>query len=192
MKKCKKCEEEKSLSEYYKLSSGYIHPFCRECVRIYNREYNEKNAEILKEKKRQYYVENSETIYAKTKSYKRMKLDTDEEYRFTHNLRRLIRYGLTTYSTKGKTKSCAEYDIDFKGIYDKIGPKPGKDYQLEHTIPMSRFTFDTPEQVKLCNSPENLSWMKDKENATKSDSIPYEKIYCSLKLQVIAKKIGVI
>lgn len=192
MKICKKCNIEKSLSEYYKMSSGYYHPFCRECVRIYNREYNKKNAEILKEKKKQYYVENSEKIYAKTKSYKRIKLDTDEEYRFTHNLRRLIRYGLTTYSTKGKTKSCAEYGIDFGEIYAKLGPRPTDKHHLDHIIPISLFQLDIPEHVKLANSTENLQWLEGSDNLLKSDNIPYDKIYCSLKLQIIAKKIGVI
>ncbi len=75
------------------------------------------------------------------------------------------------YSKNGKTTSCAEYGIDFKAIFDKVGPRPSDDCHLDHIIPMSLFNFDIKEHVQLCNCPENLRWVHWEENLEKADKI---------------------
>ncbi len=96
------------------------------------------------------------------------------------------------FSKHGKTKSCAEYGINFSEIFKKLGPRPYKNMHIDHIIPLAAFDLDNPEHVRLAHQPENLRWLPEKENLSKNDSIDIELICCSLKLLAIAKLIGLI
>jgi len=58
-KKCPRCGIEKSFEEYYKKRD-----VCKQCVKIYNKEYQTKNEEKLIEKRKIYYQENKDHILA--------------------------------------------------------------------------------------------------------------------------------
>lgn len=86
MKTCNKCGEEKELSEFGKLSSSKdgLMRRCKECDKIYRKEYydnnheksllrvqkhRDNNREKIREKDRQYIKNNPEIIYTRNKKY---------------------------------------------------------------------------------------------------------------------------
>lgn len=62
MKICTKCEIEKPLSEFSKMSTAPngLHYWCKLCMKEYKRGYYAKNNERLKSRMREYYKENRE------------------------------------------------------------------------------------------------------------------------------------
>ena len=154
--------------------------------------YMENNKEKFKEYQKEYRKEHKSRIRERMRKYDNNRYQTEPLYRFKKNIRSLIQQGFKLYSKNGKTKSCKEYGIDFKSIYDKIGQKPEGNYHLDHIIPVSIFDFDNPEHVRLSHLPENLRWISAEENFSKNDSIDMQLIRCSLALTYIAQEIGLI
>jgi hypothetical protein len=62
MKTCKKCKEEKELSEFYKdkRAKDDLFLYCKSCQKEYRKEYRKNNKEKIKEKKKEYYENNKE------------------------------------------------------------------------------------------------------------------------------------
>lgn len=89
------------------------------------------------------------------------------------NLRKNILQAFKLYSKNGKAQTCKEYGIDFEAIYQKVGPRPGtgKEWHLDHIIPLALFNFDNPEHVKLSHLPCNLRWLNAGKNIKKHDHI---------------------
>jgi hypothetical protein len=164
----------------------------KEYFKEYNKQYRENNKEYLKKHRKEYLETNKESMNIKRRKHVKERYNTDSYFRFNRNIRSRITRALKLYTKHGKTMSCAEYGIDFGMIYDKVGPRPTNKHELDHIIAISKFNLDIPEHVRLAHLPENLQWLPKSDNLSKSDKIPYDLIYCSLKLQVIAKKIGVI
>ena len=70
-KKCIKCEEVKSLDEFYKVTKnkdGYAYT-CKECIRRQHQQNYHDNKESRLEQKKQYYQHNRESILEKKKQY---------------------------------------------------------------------------------------------------------------------------
>jgi len=140
--------------------------------------------------------------YCKDCKYEKQKNNPkNKEYRARssksnkHKSLRRIRNNFNTtirlFGERKKTKRMKEYSIDLQAIYDKIGPRPGtgKDWHLDHIIPCSKFDWFNEEHISLCNSPENLRWLKSKKNLEKHDNLEYE-CFLDEKLLDIAEKIG--
>lgn len=144
-----------------------------------------KNKEKRNESARLYYVKNKEKILKYRSEYKKqwkaIKLETDPYFKLVSLIRCAVYYGFKLYSKNGKTKSCAEYGIDFKSIFDAIGPRPSDDYHLDHIIPISKFNLDIPEHVRLAHMPCNLRWISSFENISKNDKILIELFNQDLK-----------
>lgn len=184
-KTCTKCGLDKPLLQFYKSKSeryGYT-ARCKLCTNEIRKQrysvyadYVKRNSEKLREYRREYYANRRETDFG---------------YRFTKNLRRSIRYGFREYSKTGKTRSCAEYGIDFAAIFEKVGPAP-EGCHLDHIIPMLCFDFDNPEHIRLAYHPNNLQWLPEKENCSKSDFIDFGLILGNNDLEFIAKEIGIL
>lgn len=81
--------------------------------------------------------------------------------------------------------------MDFNAIFSRIGPRPGtgKEFHLDHIIPLSAFDLDIELHVKLANSPCNLRWITKKENLEKSATIP-DFAYENQELRAILQQIG--
>lgn len=158
----------------------------------YAKEYRNKNPDKNKEYMKEYYITHKEEKKIYGRKYNKERYDSDPYYRFTICLRSRIRIAFKNYSIKGKSKSCKEYGIDFKSIYDKIGYKDDPTMHLDHVIPLSVFDLDNPEHVRLAHLPENLRWLDATENLQKHDSIDMQLIRCSLVLTIIAQEIGII
>jgi len=118
-------------------------------------------------------------------------MKTDSCYNLKKRIRISIRHAFNNYSIKGKQLSCRNYGIDFDLIYDKIGAKPGNNYELDHIIPLSLFNFDDPIHVRLSHCPENLQWITKEENNIKSDIIFWDLISMNIILLSIATSLGI-
>ena len=79
-----------------------------------------------------------------------------------------------------KNKSWKEYGIDIAliknhlvkqaiplGGYNKIRTN----YHIDHIIPISAYNLDDINEIKKCNNPFNLRWLRAKENMSKGDRI---------------------
>lgn len=176
--------------------------YCKECKKKYNKDnkdkqrqskliYRKNNLERLNNAHSAYLIEHVEEIRKKTKEYyekhkteinartiKNMnyRLENDPYFKFTHTLRLRIRSAINAQANKRKSKSCAEYGIDFKKIYDRIGPRPNKSYQLDHIIPLNIFDLNNVDHVKLAHTPNNLRWVPAEENLKKNKKICFDLI----------------
>lgn len=180
-------ENNKEKSQIYSIQYRELN---REKVKQTKKKWKDNNKEYIKEKSKEYYENNKVSIKEKTTQYKKGYLKNNPKAKFKERLRTRILTGFANYSKNGKTKSCAEYGIDFEAIYNKIGPKPEGNYHLDHIIPVSVFDFDIHEHVKLCNSPENLRWVPGEENLEKWNKIYVDLIEADEKLIRICEVIG--
>lgn len=155
--------------------------------RKYNRECKDKKREVVLRSRNKHL----ESHRKRATAYAKSKYDNDPLYRTKQNLRSLIFSAFVRLSKNGKLKTNKEYGIDFNAIFAKVGERPGngREYHLDHIIPLAAFDFDNEEHVRLSQSPCNLRWVSRKENLCKSDSIP-DFAYSDPELLNILKIIG--
>ena len=204
MKKCNKCTEVKSLSDFNKnknKSDGYHH-WCRICVSNNNKKLYKNNTDDIRTKSSKYYYENKETISLKSKSkpsysvlnpnyYKEYRIKKGEEYRNyineynkkrrneddSYRTIRNIRSQVYAYlkTNKGDNKTEELLGYTYDTFINIIGLIP-KGYQLDHKIPVSWFKDNTP--VNIIWHLDNLHIVTKEYNKQKlnlySDKIPTE------------------
>jgi len=175
---CKECrrkyysDNKKHISELVKL--GYLRNKDRISTR--NANYKKIRKDATEEYNKKYYEKNRDAIITKTYQNKKHRLEADPYFRMKCLLSSRIRNALNRYSMTGKTKSCAEYGVDFSAIYSRIGPRPSKKHHLDHIIPLTLFNLSNPEHVRLANIPNNLRWVKSEVNLKKNKSIQIDLI----------------
>ena len=83
MKICTKCKKSKPLTEYHKLKigKGGLNPRCKECRAISKKEYCLENAESIRLKNKLYRIRNKENLKAKRKKWYEDNPDYNKEYR---------------------------------------------------------------------------------------------------------------
>lgn len=216
-KRCCRCGVVKDKTEFNKSSKdkdGYK-PACAQCRRQEAKEYKKANKEQIREKGKAYrksekgkkknkerQEKNKDKLKKYLKEYKNKNRDTlnkkcNERAKTDHNhyirlrVRSRVLDGFNSYSKNGKTKSCKEYGIDFEKLVAKLGPKPNKDYQLDHIIPVIVFDFDKDSHVFLCNHQENLQWLPKEENRKKQDKIIWSLIEGNVVLESICLELGI-
>jgi hypothetical protein len=140
MKCCKKCNEFKSYDEFGKNKSKKdgIDIYCKKCnalktlnskkdkeeIRIYNKEYRVKNSSKLKDYHLNYYLNNSDIIKDRTKSYS--KTEKSKKYK-------------KKYRLENKEK-ISEYNVTYRDIK--------KDDQIRHRISESLKSFGSKKNNK--------------------------------------------
>ena len=74
MKRCVNCGEVKLLSEFFAAAGGPygLRGSCKECDRKYQRRYRQKNRRLLREKQRQFQVDNEAAIHSRQQTYHRL------------------------------------------------------------------------------------------------------------------------
>lgn len=148
---------------YYELNS--------ERIKGAYREYYNRTGDAQRERKSKYYIANKDTILAKNYANFVKRLSEDVEFKVKHDLRRRILSAFKSYSRNGKVKPCSKYGIDFREIIKIIGPRPSRDHQLDHIIPLHLFNYDIEEHVRLSNLPVNLRWISKGDNLRKSGKL---------------------
>jgi hypothetical protein len=81
MKICKTCEFERDDNLFSNRENK-----CKECIRLYQKEYQKKNANILKDKKKEYYIEHREYIIQHKKKFYQDNKEKALEYEKEHYL----------------------------------------------------------------------------------------------------------
>lgn len=151
-----------------------------EKIREQNRALHIKHKDKRNEASRKYYRENKEEILKYRSKYKKdnkercleMKIKNHKQRMLVDHeyaLKSVVRANVNSYfKRKGvkKSKRCSKYGINFKEIYDHIGPRPAG-HELDHIIPMALFDFNIEEHIRLAYSKENLRWATKKENNEK-------------------------
>ena len=158
---CKTCNKEFDINEFVIGKSNSWH--CRICRNKRNSELRLNNLE----KYREYYENNKEQVSKCKLIYEENRMKTDGAFNLKKRVRTSIRQEFNNYSVNGKLLSCVNYGIEFDLIFNKIGQKPGKQYELDHIIPLCLFNFDDPIHVRLSHAPENLQWITKEENNIK-------------------------
>lgn len=115
----------------------------------------------------------------------------DPIYSLTCSLRYKMRSYLKQYATDGKKYSCEKYGIRIKDIIAQVGPRPSKDHDLDHIIPVTAFDWNYPDDIIMANNPHNFRWITKQENKDKSDFIFFKLIESDQILLEIATKIGI-
>ena len=81
-KKCNKCNKEKPLDDFYKnkFSKGGTHTYCKECMKLMTKKYNQENKEKIEEYKRK----NKKIILEKKKRRYRENIENIKKYNDKH------------------------------------------------------------------------------------------------------------
>lgn len=154
-----------------------------------------KSHEKHKDKRKEHHKEYIKRTRKERNEYKRKwwrdKYYSDSKFRVESLIRTRLQSAFKEYSKNGKINTCNEYGIDFGAIYKYVGDRPGsgKDWHLDHIIPISVFDLDNQEHVRLANIPENLRWFSGRLNESKGKCYIKE-IFDSEILVNILKIIG--
>lgn len=181
---CERCMLEKPIKFFNKAKDPYL---CKTCK---HREYIQLNPEkYLAYQKTRKDVLNSSPIKKSISNLKvtwnhNKRLKQDPIYLVRTLVRRRLHKAFQLYSN-GKELKCNEYGIDFQAIFDHVGPRPDKTFQLDHIIPISKFDFNNLEHIKLCHLPENFRWVSAKENLEKSDKVLSEFSSCPVLAEIL-------
>jgi hypothetical protein len=183
MKKCKKCNEEKPLDEFYSKNT-----WCKFCHKEYSKEYQEKNKEKRKEyqeknkekrkdRRKKYLLENKYIINEKKKAYQKKRRQENLLFRLTTNTRALI--GIVIRN-KGYKKTSRTHEIlgcDFETFKRHIERQFKKgmtwdnqgEWHLDHIYPVS-LARDEKHLIEL-NHYTNFQPMWAADNLSKSNRI---------------------
>lgn len=133
--------------------------------------------EIIKLKRRLYYLLNREKVQARHTIYRRNKRKTDHEYRMRENLRRRIRFMMKNFERVGNSLALLGCSMSEFRIYIESKFQEGMSWDnyglhgwhLDHIRPCSSFNLLNPEEQKICFHYTNLQPLWAKDNLRKSD-----------------------
>ena len=71
LKRCSRCEKEQSIANFYKnkASKDGLHPICKKCKAIYNKQYGQAHKEKIAKCKKQYIQDHKKEIAQYKKRY---------------------------------------------------------------------------------------------------------------------------
>lgn len=142
-------------------------------LKAYQKEFYSKleNKETRRLSQRKWRKNNKERYLINAKNYRIVRRRVDSSF----NLQQRIRYRLWSafknYSDRGKKSKSDKYGINYNKIIEHLKPFP-KDiekYHIDHIIPLSKFDFNDPKQIKWAFAPENHQWLTKEENLKKGD-----------------------
>jgi hypothetical protein len=195
MKTCSKCKLTKETSCFakHKLRKDGLHNECKQCVAGRDKIRRTVLEKELKEKSKNYYVENKESILLKAKEYRENNADKISEYQkeyATSNRQKLKKY-LSIYIKKHRETNRDLYAAkDAKRRAAKLQALPpwltpeqleqikelytiaqmfklytGEEYHVDHIVPLQG------ENVCGLHVPWNLQVIPAKENLSKSNKL---------------------
>lgn len=186
MKRCRKCDEEKDLSEFYsdKKSSDGKHSYCKECERARRREYHYKNHEKSTATSRAWKKRNKQKTLAKTNEWRAKNLDAIKERQkeYRANNRDKVNEAYRDWCRRNPKKKAARdkrryfalcratpswvSDNDLAPFYLEAAmmtEKTGIPHEVDHIVPLQHGS------VCGLNVPWNLQVLTRSENARKSN-----------------------
>ena len=159
-KKCNKCEEIKSIDEYYKDRSKKdgCATFCKVCSRLGKKTYYEANKEKIKTKSKNYYETNKKDIAPKLKAYREA------------NKERIAKYK-KRYREINKEKLKAQRKARYEANKEEYAARSRVYYQnnKEETIKRTRDYYHNNKEKVFATGKRYYEANKEKINIYKSE-----------------------
>ena len=175
MKKCKRCNIEKELNQFYKQKKGKfgVKPECKDCIKIYNK----KNAVSQSLYWKNYRIKNKEHIAKFKKEWEINKRNTDPLYRLKQNLRHRTNSAFKSKYWQKNNTTKHLLGCEFEQVKEYIENKftegmswdnYGK-WHIDHIIPLS--SAKTEIEMRCLFHYINLQPLWASDNFKKSDKI---------------------
>ena len=199
-KRCSKCKEEKSLSEFrtYKIARAkgdkvYYQSHCKRCVYETSKAWEKANRERRNQRARESYArkkagikrkprQTHEERLAKQNAYDKKRKKEDPNYKLRHILRARLRNALKHDLKSARTLKLLGTTVEHlvKHLESQFLPGmswdnhgSGKDkWQIDHIVPCASFDFTYAEQQQQCFHWTNLQPLWQNENSKKRAKVP--------------------
>jgi hypothetical protein len=193
MKKCKKCSEEKPLTEYCKRKGEKdgLHRYCKGCMngefgsyynttrkytgKDYYNQYRKENKEYFNTYSNQHYHENKDYY----REYNNIRSANDPTFRLKHAINSNINGNLRKYLQIKHDKSMnylgttmeqycqyLEHQFTSEMNWDNYGSY----WEIDHILPIDSFDLTNEEQLYQCFNYTNtrpLHWLENKQKSNK-------------------------
>ena len=142
-KKCSKCGEVKSLSEFHKRkdSKDGHRADCIVCRTNHGKEYRENNRELILKRKKKYYEDNRERLKVKYDEYRKNNKDKIIEYR-RRNRENILRKKREYY------RENREELLKKKKVYRKENPHKDIEYRKNNKDKLIKWRKENKESIK--------------------------------------------
>lgn len=147
------------------------------------KDYQKKYYSTTKRKQRRKFItdrwrnNNKEKYLKNSREYISNRKKKDNSFKIKQRLRHRLWVALKNYSDFGKKQKSDEYGINYQKIIEHLKPFPEDmaKHHIDHIVPLSKFDFNDPQQIKWAFAPENHQWLTDKENLKKGNRYIYIK-----------------
>ena len=193
MKKCKKCSQEKPLTEFCnkKQEKDGKHRYCKTCLngefKTYYHKSGRKKSDYYKkyrEEHKEYFNTYSNNHYHTKKElyreWERNRLRTDSTFRVKKSIMAMLHFHLKK-NNEYKNKHTIEYlgcsiDEYRKYLENKFTPEMswenyGTYWEIDHIKPISSFNLNNPEELTKCFHYTNTQPLYWEDNLKKSNKI---------------------
>lgn len=169
MKKCTKCEENKSLTFFYndKRFKDGKYPSCKKCKSLYKKEYRIKNIAKLNERHANYIINNRDSV----NKYCREKYNKDINYKLGRLIRNRLWYLIKSKSNN--VKAIKEIGCSYEELIEHIESNfihnmnwnnYGVLWELDHIQPLSKFNLENKTQFNEASHYTNIRPLYVSEN----------------------------
>lgn len=194
MKHCYKCKVVQSLDNFSKdkTTVSGLNASCKLCVKMYRIQYEEKNADLIKNKKHEFYLKNKEKVNKRNaqwkknnphyaRDYQRRKKLEDPIFKLKNALRQRLSRAIKKNYKKGSAVKDLGCDIVFLKNYLESKFKTGMSWQnhglgkgkwnIDHIRPLSSFDLLNTDEIKKACHYTNLQPLWFEENMSKGNKI---------------------
>lgn len=148
----------------------------KERLKLKSKEWREKNAEKIKADKKEYYEENKYKILKRGGQNKKLRLQSDPQYKLKENMSTLFRNSLRFAGIRKQGAAFAYTGISWDSYIDHLKADPlwseyvnrTQKLSVDHIIPCALFDQSDPDEIAKCWNPRNLRLLPSTENIVKS------------------------
>ncbi len=188
-KVCKKCQIEKSTTEYYYCKTK-VYSICKECEKNRKKQQYSVNKDVMNAKHREYYNSNREKILRQKKSYYEEnkpaiiarimnKYKNDPGIKLYTHIRRRTRHFLKHGSIYSNIVQCShdqlvkwfEFNFMLDSHWGMTFENFGKVWQIDHVYALSKLSLIPEDQHNFYYSWKNLRPVERRYNIAKSNKI---------------------
>ncbi len=187
-KTCNQCALHKLPSEFSKCKSSKdgLQNKCKTCSKLASRLHYEKNYDLEREKKAEWYQRNREHVLNKSKqwNYSNRARINARKYKRYHSdinfkLADILRSRITKFLKRGSAFDALGCTLEELQIHLESQFKPGMSWNnwsrdgwhIDHVLPLSKFDLTNPVQFNKAVHYTNLQPLWAAENLSKKDKI---------------------
>jgi hypothetical protein len=177
MKRCIRCNIEKSLEEFYKDNrhTDGLFSECKQCASSRIRKHYQTNKEKFKIQKRIYYQENKNKIKNQHRKYIKNRRKNDLNFRIRSNLSRRLLLWLNGMNKSKSILKLIGCSVEFLKIYLQNRFTNGMSWdnygkwEIDHIKPCSKFNFLDLKEQRKCFHYTNLQPLWSQINKQKGN-----------------------